>query len=83
MSGESRGIHAFLDLRTKREINIDLNKYPALDPATQEDINIKYRQIVKAIEAEGIYQCRAKPYLFESLRCCILFSIMLYTLGKG
>ena len=76
MSGESRGIHVFLDLRTKREINIDLNKYPALDPATQEDITIKYRQIVKAIEAEGIYQCRATPYLFELLRCCNLFSII-------
>jgi delta8-fatty-acid desaturase len=82
-SGEGGEIPAFLDLRSKREIDIDLDKYPALDPATQEDITIKYRQMAKAIEAEGIYQCKATPYVFESLRCCILFGIMLYTLGKG
>lgn len=60
-SGEASKIPAFLDLRSKREIDIDLDKYPALDPATQEDITIKYRQMAKAIEAEGVLATRSKP----------------------
>ena len=47
-SGEGGGIPAFLDLRSKREIDIHLDQYPALDPATQEDITIRYRQRAKA-----------------------------------
>lgn len=74
---------AFLDVQTKLELELDLDKYPSLDPVVQDDIVEKYRALNEQIKAEGLYNCNYVSYLFELARWTFLFSMMLYTLNRG
>lgn len=80
---EDRGMLAFLDARTKKNIDLDLEKYPSLDPEVQDDIVEKYRALNEVIKAEGLYQCNYVSYAFEMSRWSLLFGLMLYCLSKG
>jgi sphingolipid 8-(E)-desaturase len=74
---------SIIDRRTQQEINLDLSKYPPLDPATQDEICRKYRDLKKRIEAEGLYQCRYSSYLFEIFRYSLIFSLFIFFLRRG
>ena len=72
-----------LDVRTQREIDLDLAKYPALDPATQDDIAQKYRLLFDRLRAEGLFQCNYTAYLIEFSRYMFLFSMFFMFLRYG
>ncbi|KAL8959166.1 MAG: hypothetical protein Q9193_003920 [Seirophora villosa] len=72
-----------MDARTQEEIDLDLNKYPPLDPATQDDIVRRYRQLGQFIHAEGLYQCHYTDYMIEVCRYVLLFSLCLMFLRLG
>lgn len=68
---------AFLDAKTREEISLDLDKYPALDSQTQQSIVCKYRKLSERIEAEGLYSCDYAAYAWEVSRYSLLFVLML------
>ena len=72
-----------LDAYTQEEIDLDLAKYPPLDPATQDDIVSRYRILNDRIRAEGLYQCNYTAYLIEIRRYTFLFSMCLLCLHWG
>jgi delta8-fatty-acid desaturase len=72
-----------MDLRTREEIDLDLAKYPPLEPEVQDEIVQKYRLLNDRIKAEGLYQCRYSSYLVELIRYTILFGTCLYFLQRG
>ncbi|KAL8840206.1 MAG: hypothetical protein Q9170_001413 [Blastenia crenularia] len=72
-----------LDARTQEEIELDLDKYPPLDHATQADIVRRYRQLDHFIRAAGLYQCRYTDYMIEVFRYALLFSLCLLFLHLG
>lgn len=72
-----------MDARTQQEIDLDLAKYPALDPATQDDIVHKYRLLFDRLRAEGLFQCNYTSYLIELSRYSFLFSMFLILLKYG
>ncbi|KAL8928507.1 MAG: hypothetical protein Q9208_001741 [Pyrenodesmia sp. 3 TL-2023] len=74
---------SYMDARTQEEIQLDLDKYPALDPATQDDIVRRYRQLDQFIHAEGLYQCRYSDYMVEICRYAMLFGLCLLFLRLG
>ncbi len=72
-----------LEARTQQEIDLDLAKYPPLDPKTQDGIVLKYRQLNDRIRAEGLYECNYLSYLIELSRYAFLFAMCLLCLGWG
>ncbi|KAB8230868.1 fatty acid desaturase [Aspergillus alliaceus] len=74
---------AFLDTRTKEEIKLTLSQYPPLDPTTQDEIIAKYRLLHEQIQAEGLYTCNYAAYLWEFLRCSLLFVTSILLLHRG
>ncbi|KAL8915524.1 MAG: hypothetical protein Q9171_000089 [Xanthocarpia ochracea] len=74
---------SLMDARTQKEIDLDLDKYPALDPVTQDDIARRYRQLNQIIHAQGLYQCKYTDYLIESCRYALLFALCLLFLRLG
>lgn len=74
---------AFLDARTKEEIKLTLSQYPPLDPTTQDEITAKYRLLHEQIQAEGLYTCNYTAYLWEFLRCSLLFITSILLLHRG
>ncbi|KAH6681231.1 fatty acid desaturase [Plectosphaerella plurivora] len=73
----------FLDSETRKEISLDLDKYPSLDSATQDRVAQKYRALNERIEAEGLYRCNYTSYLIEISRYTLLFAGMLFFLQRG
>ncbi|KAI9820840.1 MAG: hypothetical protein M1832_003473 [Thelocarpon impressellum] len=74
---------SYLDAQTQQAIDLDLSKYPPLDPATQDEIVKKYRQLNDRIRAEGLYQCPYGSYLIEIARYALLFSVSMLLLKLG
>ncbi|KAL8745043.1 MAG: hypothetical protein Q9190_002792 [Brigantiaea leucoxantha] len=72
-----------MDARTQQEIDSDLAKYPPLDPATQDDIVRRYRQLNERIQKEGLYSCNYRSYLPEVCRYLLLFTLCLLCLYWG
>ncbi|KAL8937336.1 MAG: hypothetical protein Q9216_004471 [Gyalolechia sp. 2 TL-2023] len=72
-----------MDARTQEEIKLDLDKYPPLDRATQDNIVRRYRQLDLLIHAEGLYQCRYTDYMVELSRYTLLFGLCLLFLHLG
>jgi delta8-fatty-acid desaturase len=64
---------SILDARTHEEIQLDIDKYPSLDPKVQDDIVRKYRVLGERIKAENLYQCNYWAYGVECIRYFILF----------
>ncbi|KAL2130180.1 hypothetical protein VTI74DRAFT_6792 [Chaetomium olivicolor] len=74
---------AHLDVLTRKEIKLDLSKYPPPEPDVQEAIVEKYRQLHERIKAEGLYDCNYFAYAIEVSRYTILFALMLLFLRWG
>ena len=74
---------AYLDSETRKEIRLDLDKYPSLDTTTQEGIVRKYRLLDARIKAEGLYNCNYGAYAIEVTRYTLLFALMLLFLRWG
>ena len=74
---------SFLDVRTKREIMLDIEKYPSLDFESQDSIVGKYRTLRKRLYAEGLFNCNYRSYFIETLRYTLLFSLFIITLRIG
>lgn len=72
-----------MDARTQREIDFDKAKYPSLDPQTQENIVLKYRELQKRIEAEGLYRCPYSSYGIECIRYGAAFALFIFLLRSG
>lgn len=68
---------AFLDAQTRKEIKLDLAKYPSLNAPTQDRIVEKYRALHQRIKAEGLFQCNYVMYAWECSRYIGLFGLML------
>ncbi|KAK4156438.1 hypothetical protein C8A00DRAFT_30725 [Chaetomidium leptoderma] len=68
---------AHLDALTRKEIKLDLSKYPSPDPATQDAIVAKYRLLHERVKAEGLYDCNYAAYAVEAARYTLLLSLML------
>ena len=64
-----------MDLYTQESIDLDLSKYPPLDIATQDNIILKYRQLYKRIQSEGLFVCNYTAYLVESCQYATLFAL--------
>ncbi|KAL1904452.1 hypothetical protein Sste5344_009855 [Sporothrix stenoceras] len=67
---------AFLDAKTKEEIQLDLDKYPSLDTQTQQNVIRRYRELHEKIRAEGLFDCNYTAYAWEVSRYIILFVSM-------
>ena len=80
---ERNGKLSHLDIYTQEGIDLDLAKYPALDPATQDNIAQKYRLLHGRIEAEGLFNCNYTAYLIELCRYSILLAAFLGALKTG
>jgi delta8-fatty-acid desaturase len=74
---------AHLDMLTKKEIKLDLERYPPLDDATQDEIINKYRLLNQRIRDEGLFQCNYRAYGIECCRYTLLFIAMLFFLRLG
>ena len=74
---------AYLDSQTQAAIDSDLARYPPLDPATQDDIVQKYRQLDARIRAEGLYQCSYSAYLVEACRYALIFAASMASIHRG
>ncbi|KAF2274851.1 fatty acid desaturas-like protein [Westerdykella ornata] len=72
-----------MDARTQREIDLDKATYPPLDPATQEHITLKYRELHDRIQREGLYDCHYLAYGIECLRYAFFIGMFLYLLRTG
>ncbi|RYP05156.1 hypothetical protein DL764_004010 [Monosporascus ibericus] len=70
----------FTDLAVQHGIERDIQDYPSLDPAVQQDIIQKYRVLQRRIEEEGLYECRYSQYGKELVRYTILFTISMVAL---
>ncbi|KAJ9134798.1 Delta(8)-fatty-acid desaturase [Pleurostoma richardsiae] len=68
---------AHLDAKTREEIRLDRDKYPALDFGTQDSIAKKYRLLQRRLEAEGLFDCNYGAYAIELTRYTLLFCLML------
>ncbi|ORY67065.1 fatty acid desaturase [Pseudomassariella vexata] len=74
---------SYLDVQTKEKINLDLDKYPALDFTTQDTIVQKYRALNDRIKADGLYQCSYRSYAIEATRYSLLFGTSVLFLHWG
>lgn len=73
---------SFLDVKTREEISLDLEKYPSLDAQTQQNIVAKYRELNQRIKDAGLYDCNYTAYAWEVARYTLLFVMMIVFLRK-
>jgi len=74
---------SYFDAKTKEQIDLDIAKYPSLDPVTQGEVVRKYRLLEQRIRAEGLFDCNYYDYAIEGCRYIFLFSMMLLLLNWG
>ena len=74
---------SYLDAQTKEQIDLDIAKYPSLDPAVQDEVIRKYRLLDQRLRAEGLYNCNYTAYAIEAIRYAFLFCMMLLFLHLG
>ncbi|KAK0713821.1 fatty acid desaturase-domain-containing protein [Lasiosphaeria miniovina] len=74
---------AHLDALTRKEIKLDMDKYPSLEPEVQDSIVQKYRLLYERIKDEGLFDCNYSAYAIECLRYVSLFALMLSFLHRG
>ncbi|KAF9878217.1 fatty acid desaturase [Colletotrichum karsti] len=68
------------DWAIQQGINKDLEEYPSLDPAVQQDIQVKYRLLHERIKDAGLYHCPYLDYGKEMARYTTLFVSFLVAL---
>ncbi|EHK23232.1 uncharacterized protein TRIVIDRAFT_74251 [Trichoderma virens Gv29-8] len=74
---------SYLDIVTREHISLDLEKYPAVDEATQAHIVANYRELHQKIIDAGLYKTNYSAYGWECLRYFSLFATMLIALSYG
>ncbi|MCJ1471592.1 hypothetical protein MMC13_000232 [Lambiella insularis] len=74
---------SYMDVYTQREIDLDIDKYPSLDPETQEKIVRRYRTLYDRIRNEGLFQCNYSSYAIELSRYTFLFIMFLVCLHSS
>ncbi|KAK6536363.1 hypothetical protein TWF281_000602 [Arthrobotrys megalospora] len=67
----------------ERRLQEDLDLYPSLDPATQQNIITKYRELDQKLRDKGLYQCNYWAYGWECLRYFTFFGLFIYFLRTG
>ncbi|KAK6544210.1 hypothetical protein TWF694_000913 [Orbilia ellipsospora] len=72
-----------LKQEAERRLQEDLDKYPSLDLATQQNIIVKYRELDQKLRAKGLYQCNYWAYGIECMRYLSLFALFLVCLNTG
>ncbi|KAM7194601.1 hypothetical protein V8F33_007153 [Rhypophila sp. PSN 637] len=68
---------AHLDALTKKEIMLDLDKYPSLEPEVQGEIVHKYRLLYEKLMAERLFDCNYYAYAIEGVRWLSLATLTL------
>ena len=71
------------DIAIERQIELDMERYPSLDSATQADIVSKYRALNDRIRQEGLYECNYSAYASEIARYLFLFCLSMLFLRLG
>lgn len=81
----SVSIHDDMDLGelTRKNIEADLAKYPALDPETQGRIIKEYRKLDQRVRAAGLYNCNYFRYMKECARYLAFLSVSILSLHFG
>lgn len=74
---------AFLDIRTKQEIDLDLSKYPPIDAAKQDEIIRKFQILHERVIADGLYDCPYSAYAIETIRYALVAFLFIYFLRLG
>nr|POE51141.1 delta 8-(e)-sphingolipid desaturase [Quercus suber] len=69
--------------RTQQDLQHDLDVYPSLDTATQQEIIEKYQRLDQHIRAEGLYDCNYTAYCIEVVRYTFLALSSYYCLRQG
>lgn len=64
---------AAIDKMLQKELDSDLEKYPNLDPETQQHIHKKFRELFEELERDGWFQCNYWGYVREFSRIGTLF----------
>ena len=80
---EKRSKLSHMDAYTQQEIDLDLAKYPPLDPTTQEGIVRKYRLLYDRMQFEGLFHCNYTAYMIEACRYSLFFTLFLLFLKCG
>ncbi len=73
----------YTDWAVQEEIDQDLQDYPSLDPAVQQDIIHRYRLLHQRVHDEGFYDCRYWEYGKEMIRYVGLFIASMAALRYG
>ncbi|KAK0383479.1 hypothetical protein NLU13_9390 [Sarocladium strictum] len=58
----------------EQDIDRDLSEYPSLEPAVQQDITQKYRDLHQKVQDMGYYECPYTEYGKECIRYITLFT---------
>jgi delta8-fatty-acid desaturase len=58
----------YLDAQTRKEVKLDLEKYPAIDEDTQNSIVERFRELRDRVEAGGYFKCNYWAYAIEASR---------------
>ncbi|EWC45523.1 hypothetical protein DRE_05381 [Drechslerella stenobrocha 248] len=76
---------ATLSLKQEQERRLmeDLNIYPSLDLATQQNVITKYRELDQKLRDKGLYECNYSAYGWECFRYCTFAALFLYFLNTG
>ena len=64
----------------ENEIMDGLRENPSIDPETQQQILLDYRELHEQIKAEGLYKCNYSAYGYESIRYATLFGSFAFLL---
>lgn len=83
MTSVSMYDETILDELTRKSIEADLEKYPAIDSETQARIVKEYRKLGERIRAAGLFNCNYFRYFKEVVRYLIFLSISMYCLHAG
>lgn len=74
---------SYLDALTREEISLDIDRYPEVDLATQQEIAAKFRDLNRRIIDQGLYECSRTAYVYECCRYFGLFAAMFISLMYG
>ncbi|KAI0098833.1 fatty acid desaturase-domain-containing protein [Nemania sp. FL0031] len=74
---------SFLNSLTHEKMALDIEKYPPIDTATQENIVSKYRELHQRVKDEGLYRCNYWDYAVECCRYSLLATASLLFLRWG
>ncbi|PHH77634.1 hypothetical protein CDD80_405 [Ophiocordyceps camponoti-rufipedis] len=69
-----------IDAAVQSRLDRDVRDYPSVDPAVQQDIVAKYRQLHQKIIDEGLYDCPYREVAKDLVRFLILFSAFMVAL---